>query len=275
MNTRAKWAYLSYDSMITKIADGTLDEYDIIFTKDKHEIYVISPELEPWAVRSKVYVFSSELEANTQLNINTDTYVGQIISIIKDEVCKGYIVNKNQNGVFYVEQLSPDNIDYNNIGNRPIENLVGTLDTPIVVETLDVGSYKIKGQYKVYDTEETTHLSANGDLFLVDFAESKKSIKRFTKDSIDDYVISDDGVEKKSYITDVYLEKNGYATTGYIDAKITAFEESIKSDVEAYVEQIVENVIANKVDMIINERLDVKLEEKIQEIPSEEVTRLF
>ena len=47
MESRAKYAYLSYDGMISKIADGTLDGYDIVYCSDTHENYVISPELEP------------------------------------------------------------------------------------------------------------------------------------------------------------------------------------------------------------------------------------
>ena len=75
MESRAKYAYLSYDGMISKIADGTLDGYDIVYCSDTHENYVISPELQPLSVRSRVYVFDSVEEANTQLNINTDTYI--------------------------------------------------------------------------------------------------------------------------------------------------------------------------------------------------------
>ena len=59
MESRAKYAYLSYDGMISKITDGTLDGYDIVYCNDTHENYVISPELEPLSVRSRVYVFDS------------------------------------------------------------------------------------------------------------------------------------------------------------------------------------------------------------------------
>ena len=79
MNTRAKWAYLSYDSIQTKINEGVLDAYDIIYTKDSHENVIISPDLEIWSVRSRIYVFDSVEEANTQLNANTDTYIGQML----------------------------------------------------------------------------------------------------------------------------------------------------------------------------------------------------
>lgn len=271
MNTRAKWAYLSYDSMITKIQDGTLDSYDVCYCPDTKENYVISPDLEPWAVRSKIYVFNSIDDANNQLNINTDTYIGQIVSVIVGDVCKGYIVNKNESDNYYVSAITADEIDYNTLGNRPIENMVGTLDEPIIITTLSSGLYKIKGQYKISDLEETTYLSADGDLFLIE----TDYIKRITKDSINNYIINGDSIIKETYITDEYLLGNGYATTDYVDSKVTALEESIKADIQLYVEETVEDVITQKVDSIIDERLDAKLDEKIQPVSNDDVTNLF
>ena len=100
---RAKNGYMRYASIATKIQSGEIDAYDVIYTTDTHENYVISPDLEPWVVRSRVYVFDSVEEANTQLNANTDTYVGQIVSVIVEDKCKGYIVNKDALGNYYVD----------------------------------------------------------------------------------------------------------------------------------------------------------------------------
>ena len=275
MNTRAKWAYLSYDSIQTKIDEGVLDAYDVIYTKDSHENVIISPDLEIWSVRSRIYVFNSVEEANIQLNINTDTYIGQIVSIIIDEVCKGYIVNKDREGSFYVEALTADNIDYNTLGNRPVENLVGTLDEPVIITELNSGTYKIKGQYKISDDYGTVFLSSDGDLFLTEKTSTENRIKRITKDTIQDFVISDSDIVKRTYITDEYLTGCGYTTTEYVDNKVLALEESIREDIETYVEQTVEDVITQKVDAIIDERLDIKLDERIQETTNEEVEDLF
>jgi len=275
LNTRAKWAYLSYDSIQQKIDEGVLDAYDIIYTKDSHENVVISPELEIWSVKSRIYTFDSVDEANVSLNKNTDTYKGQIVAILNNDKYSAYIVNQDLNSTYSATPLSADNIDYNTLGNRPVENLVGTLNIPIIIATLNTGAYKIKGQYKIHDGEETVYLSADGDLFLIEDTDVGKCIKRFTKDTINDFIITDNSIEKKTYITDKYLEANGYTTTGYVDDKIAAFEESIKADIEAYVARTVEEVITQKVDTIIDERLDVKLNEKIEEVPSNEITTLF
>ena len=275
MNSRAKWAYLPYNSIQQKIDEGILDSYDVIYTSDSHENLIITPDLTLWSVRSRIYTFDSVADANTALNTNTDTYKGQIVSILNSDKYTAYIVNQDLNGVYFATALSVENIDYNTLGNRPIENLVGTLDTPIMISSLDTGMYKVKGQYKISATDITTYLSTDGDLFIIEESDTDKLIKRFTKDTIQDYVISDNGIEKTTYVTDKYLLDNGYSTTTYVDSKLAAFEESIRQDIRTYVEQTVEDVITEKVDEIIDERLDVKLDERIKGSTDEEVQDFF
>lgn len=275
MNSRAKWAYLPYNSIQQKIDEGVLDAYDVIYTKDSHENVIITPDLTLWSVKSRIYTFDSVADANTALNTNTDTYKGQIVSILNNDKYSAYIVNQDPNGVYFATALSADNIDYNTLGNRPIENLVGTLDSPIMISNLDIGMYKVKGQYKISATDITTYLSTDGDLFIIGESDTGKIIKRFTKDTIQDYVISDNGVEKTTYVTDKYLLDNGYSTTTYVDSKLVAFEETIRQDIQTYVEQTVEQVIEQKVDEIIDERLNAKLDERIKESTDEEVKNFF
>ena len=275
MSSRAKWAYLPYASIQQKIDEGILNSYDIIYTNDTHENIIITPELQMWSVKSKIYTFNSVSDANVKLNENTDTYKGQIVSILNGDKYTAYVVNQDSNGVYFATTLSAENVDYNNLGNRPIENLVGTLDAPIMIDGLDTGMYKVKGQYKISTTDITTYLSTDGDLFIVEISATEKFIKRFTKKTIQDFVISDGEIKKNTYITEEYLADNGYSTNDYVDVKLTAFETSIKNDIESYVEQTVEDIIINKVDTIIDERLDVKLDERIQISTNEEVEDFF
>lgn len=272
---RVKFGYLNYDDMLAKIQSGIIDSNDIIFGKDTHETYIISEDLTPIPMMSKVYVFNSVADANTALNTNTDTYKGQIVSILNGDKYTAYVVNQDSNGVYSATTLSAENVDYNNLGNRPIENLVGTLDVPIMIDGLNTGMYKVKGQYKISATDITTYLSTDGDLFIVEISATEKFIKRFTKKTIQDFVISDGEIKKNTYITEEYLADNGYSTNDYVDVKLTAFETSIKNDIESYVEQTVEDIIINKVDTIIDERLDVKLDERIQISTNEEVENFF
>ena len=96
-------------------------------------------------------------------------------------------------------------------------------------------------------------------------------MQRITKDTITDYTVNDDIITKKVYITDEYLSNQGYATTNYVDIKISAFEESIRLDIESYVRRIIEDVLTDRLDTMIDEKLD----EKIQAVSSDEVTNLF
>ena len=272
---RTNFGYLSYNDMLQKIADGIVNENDIVFTKDTKETYIISSESEPIALKSKVYVYNSKKDAIKEINKNSDTYVGQIVSILEGNTYRGYIVNQNtklRSTTYTVEPLTDiSSIDYDTLGNRPIINMVGTLDVPIIIDTLLSGIYKIKGQYKISNSEETIYLSVDGDLFFIEVTSTQILAKRFTKDSIYDFVITADSILKTAYVTDEYLKAQGYVTTGYVDTKIIALEDSIKKDVEAYVESI----IANKVDNILDEKLNEKLNEMIQETPNEKVEDLF
>ena len=271
MNTRAKWAYLSYDSMIAKIQSGELDAYDVCYCHTTKENYVISPELEPWAVRSKIYVFNSVEEANTQLNINTDTYVGQIVSVIVEDKCKGYIVNKDALGNYYVDKMTIDDIDYNTLGNRPIVNLIGDLDNPIIIDKLDAGIYNVKGQYKISNLIETIYLSASSTIVIVEKDENTIHIKHITTDKIADFFISDNSVTSHEYITDQYLKDNNYATTDYVDNKISALEQSINEDIEKYISDIVDKQFSSMLD----EKIQAKIDEKIQPVDNSKVQSLF
>ena len=99
---RAKFAYINKDEIVPYIQDNTLNSADIVYTKDTHENYFISPDLIPIAIKSTIYCFESEKEAEEILNQSSDTYAGQIVSIRKDDVYKGYIVNKSKEKDKYI-----------------------------------------------------------------------------------------------------------------------------------------------------------------------------
>jgi 2-methylisocitrate lyase-like PEP mutase family enzyme len=135
--------------------------------------------------------------------------------------------------------------------------------------------YKIKGQYKLFSIDVTTYLSADGDLFLIEKSSDKKTIKRFTKDVIQDFVVSNGNIEKKTYVTDKYLQDNGFTTTSYVDSKLTALEQSIRNNISKYVSSIVDQTIENKIDTLLDKKLDAKLDEKIHISTDEEVKNFF
>ena len=160
MEGRAKYGYMSSASIPLKIQSGEIDAYDIIYTTDTHEAYVISPELEPWAVRSRIYVFDSVENANTLLNVNTDTYIGQIVSILVDDKYKGYIVNRDSLGNYYVDKLTEDDISKNGI-----VYLKGTLSNKLIIFELGEGIYSIEGQYQIVP-DGTVYMTGGKELFI-------------------------------------------------------------------------------------------------------------
>ena len=198
MNTRAKWAYLSYDSIQTKINEGVLDAYDIIYTKDSHENVIISPDLEIWSVRSRIYVFDSVEEANTQLNANTDTYIGQIVSILVDDKYKGYIVNRDSQGSYYVNKLTEDDISKNGI-----VYLKGTLSNKLIIFELGEGIYSIEGQYQIVP-DGTVYMTGGKELFIC----SNGGVHHINGNSIEKYTVADDGtVNIETYLTSADLSQ--------------------------------------------------------------------
>ena len=249
MEGRAKYGYMSSASIPLKIQSGEIDAYDIVYTTDTHENYVISPDLEPLAVRSRIYVFDSVEEANTQLNANTDTYIGQIVAVLCNDTYRGYIVN-SVDGQFTVTPLceNPEQIDYNTLGNRPIVNLEGTLGNTIIVDELGNGIYNIKGQYKIDSSDITLNISANEILFMVEKSDDSIKIKQISHDNITDYLVLDGVITSDTYITSEYLSQCDYATKEYVDIKIAALQESINNDVQKYIADIVDEQLGTVLD---------------------------
>lgn len=114
---RAKFAYINKDKIVPYIQDNTLNSADIVYTKDTHENYFISPDLIPIAIKSTIYCFESEKEAEEILNKSSDTYAGQIVSIRKDDVYKGYIVNKSKEKDKYIITSLEEDITQNIYGS--------------------------------------------------------------------------------------------------------------------------------------------------------------
>ena len=267
-----KFGFLTVEQMLNAINSHQLQTYNICFTKDTHQIFVIKENLEPLEIHSRVYVFDSISEAETKLNESTDTYVGQVVAILDNDTYRGYIVNQ-KSGKFTVTPLweHSEPIDYDTLGNRPIVNLVGTLDEPIMVSELDDGIYRIKGQYKISDLEKTIYLSASDILMTVSKNNQNIEIKKITSDNITDYIITNSDISKNTYVTEQYLKDNNYTTTSYVDTKIEALEVSIKEDMRGYVQEAITEVFGEELDKKIDDRID----EKIVPMSDSQIRNLF
>lgn len=269
---RAKFGYLNYNEIIDRINSGELTSFDIVYTKDTHETILITPELELLSLKSKVYCYTDIAAAESQLNKSTDTYAGQIVSILVDDIYIGYIVNQTSKGVFYVSPLSSKNnvdLDYNTLGNKPIINLIGTYDNPILIESLNNGIYCIKGQYIISNKIETVYLATSGDLFIVEIIEDVIYVKKITSKEIIDYVIDKSSVTKTTIATTAYIESCGYATEKYVNEKIAALNYITQEEVETYVSTIIENVVSDLIDSKIEEQVTEQVEIKVNEVLDE------
>lgn len=212
---RAKFGYLTYEDMVTKIADEKLDEYDICYTKDTHECYIVSENRIPIAIKSKVNTYSSIDDAKKDLNSSTSTYEGQIVAIKYNDRFRAYIVEKNNNEFFTTPlDVARDTIDYNTLGNRPVINIKGNTESPIIISELTEGIYHISGQYTISPFDKNINLAMRDILFITD---GNGNIQKISGKSIVNYTVINGKVKEDTF-----------ATQGYVNSKlITATYEDI------------------------------------------------
>lgn len=272
-DVRAKFGYLTYEDMLLRIDEGQLDQYDIVFTKDSKEVYIISEDLEPKAMHSKVYVFSNVLEALEKLNSSSDTYAGQIVSILSGDVYVGHIVNKESDGQFSVKPLneSSEALDYDTLGNKPIENKMGTYDTPVILSTLDTGVYNVFGKYKITAEDETEYLTGERRMVLVNNMVTTSTIKMVTADGIMDFIVSNGEIIRDRYLTLSYLNDKGYTTETYVNERIKELELVSRTELDDYVRTYIDTVL----EEMVEEKLDSALNKKLEDIPDSEIYELF
>ena len=272
MTDRIKFAYLTYDDMLSKIDSGDLNEYDIIYSKDQYVTYLSTEELRPLELRSRVNVLDSITEAENKLNESTDTYVGQVVAILDNDTYRGYIVNQ-KSGKFIVTPLweHSEQIDYDTLGNRPIVNIVGTIEEPIMVSELENGIYRIKGRYKITINDITTYLNPNYCIFIISRDSNNILIKKISNEEIIDYTVSDDVITTNLTITEDFLNKNGYTTISYVDKKIEALELLFKEDIKSYIQEEINKLFNEE----LNSKIDNRIDAKILSATEEEIASLF
>ena len=272
-SNRAKFGYLTQSDMLLRIAEGQLDAYDIVFTKDTKETYIITENLEPSALRSKVYVFDSVTAAEEELNAATDTYAGQIVSVLYKDTYRGYIVNKQKDAYYLVPlYATPEPIDYNTLGNRPIINMVGTFDAPIVVSKLETGLYSIKGQYTISPDISTKYSSATGTLFMVEQSNDGKTyIKKISAEDIIQYVVSGGITKSDVYVTKEYLDSHNFATISYVDELIASLDFMTKDEAQTYIDQQINTSVSDN----ISNQVNIAIEKTIVETDDEYIEDLF
>ena len=273
VDTRAKFGFLSYEDMLLRISEGKIDAYDIVFSKDKKQVFIINEELEPVAMRSKVYVYETVEKANEALNANTDTYEGQIVSILNGDVYYGYIVNKDNNGAYYVKPLyeHAEPIDYDTLGNKPIENKTGTFNNPIILNELPTGIYNICGKYKVTANDEKEYLTGERRIALINHMSGSTTIKVVTADGIINFIVKDGSIISDRVVTESYLKDHGYTTEEYVNERIKELDLVQRSEIDAYIQ----NYISKELDKVIDVKVNNALNDKLVPLGYDDVFGLF
>lgn len=273
MKLRSKMAFLNYESMLSKITSGDLDAYDIVFTPNSKQCYVISPDLKPWAINARVYTYDNVITATSELNKNEDTYPGQIVAILSDDKYIGYIVNGSK-GHFYVTSLGlSEDIDYNTLGNRPIENVVGSLAEPIILDQMPIGVYKISGQYKISNNLDTVFSGNKNTLFYVDTENDEKYIKKVSAKDAVIFKIVDNVVTQEKFVTTAYLTEHEYATKEDVQEIVSSLDTYVQETTKGYVKEYMNNDTG--VQAILQESVEKKIDETITPVEDSEISDIF
>lgn len=100
-----------------------------------------------------------------------------------------------------------ENLSYNNLLDKPIANVEGTLTKIITVGSLDDGLYRITGRTRIGGDNKTIFTSTNSCLYSVEHNDDDSTtITKITSKDIRVYSISPSGICSESkYLTDATL----------------------------------------------------------------------
>lgn len=233
-SAHTRLVYANYADIAAAITDGKINANDIVFCKDTYEMILVKSDLTFHPIKSKTYVFESEDEAVKALNAATDTYEGQIVSILGSNGAYGtYVVNKNEGAYEVVSvALSSMSFDYNQAYHKPIQNVVGDEDAVPVIADLGNGVYRITGSYKVAASSDTTVVTTgSAHLAVIDTVGGIQYIRIITAYRIYDYSVAADGTLTDTFVvTKAWLTEQGYATQMYVDKVIADVVEAEIAD---------------------------------------------
>lgn len=191
-------------------------------------------------------------------SIGLDQYIKSAdVSKLLDDIV-GNLEDKNT-VVDYINSLS-----YNKLSDKPIENLIGSLNAPVYISSLKDGIYKIKGQYIISQSNPTVQSSAEDVLFFIFHdpeLEKKMTITKMQGTSIVLYFLQTDG----TYRTDKYITENWITDQNYMSADAA----------KEFITKTIQESVADVIDQQLDEKLDSALNKKIGGISTEELTNIF
>ena len=196
--------------------------------------------------------------AQVKASIGLDQYIksSDVTKLLDDIV--GNLEDKST-VVDYINSLS-----YNKLSDRPITNLIGSLNAPVYISSLDDGVYKIKGQYIIGKSNTTVQYSAEDVLFLVSHdpeLPAKMTITKAQGTSIVLYFLQTDG----TYRTDKYVTENWIADQNFMTVDAA----------KNYIAEIIQETVEEIIDQQLDAKLDSALDREISGISTEDLNDIF
>lgn len=161
--------------------------------------------------------------------------------------------------VDYINSLS-----YNTLSDKPIINMIGSLNAPVYITSLEDGIYKIKGQFIIGGSNTTVNSSPEDTFFLVSHdpdIQNKMTITKIQGGSITLYFLESDG----TFRTDRYITEEWVKAQNFMSA----------NSAKEYITQAIQETVSDVIDQTLDEKLDSALDKKLGGISTEELNNIF
>lgn len=161
--------------------------------------------------------------------------------------------------VDYINSLS-----YNTLSDKPIINMIGSLNAPVYIASLEDGIYKIKGQFIIGGSNTTVNSSPEDTFFLVSHdpdIQNKMTITKIQGGSITLYFLESDG----TFRTDRYITEEWVKSQNFMSA----------NSAKEYITQAIQETVSDVIDQTLDGKLDSALDKKLGGISTEELNNIF
>lgn len=159
----------------------------------------------------------------------------------------------------YINSLS-----YNTLSDKPIINMIGSLNAPVYITSLEDGIYKIKGQFIIGGSNTTVNSSPEDTFFLVSHdpdIQNKMTITKIQGGSITLYFLESDG----TFRTDRYITEEWVKEQNFMSA----------NSAKEYITQAIQETVSDVIDQTLDGKLDSALNKKLSGISTEELNNIF
>lgn len=160
MSYSAKIGFGPVGQIATNIQNGQIDEHDVIFTQDTHEIVYVDGDKNQQKMGSRIPLFINKSVAISQLNSSTVTYDGQPVGIRNDGGNYELYVVYHSGNSFNVKKVGySDDID---VIDTMVSNHVNDSDIHITsAERLTWNNKADASQFNTHINDTVVHITSN------------------------------------------------------------------------------------------------------------------